>query len=483
MGVPLHITAKLKKHASNIGMKISGTLVAVNAAGITFKAYSAVAASASSSVETAGVYAFTLPAYGPDDGAAPNLVDSAGAQNINTLIAGTGGNDIVLSGSTTYFCTSSISIPSGKTLRAATGSSVTLKRSSAFTGAIIVMTGCVNSAIKNITIDGNYSQHSANEGGSGVHGIEIQNGSANTVEHCELINHPSYGIWVFNSNRLTVQYNQFTEIWQPMRIDGNDISGTAATIWGNNFLNTTAFKSIQGIEAINTDSLQIWHNTMAGFGVNEATSHGFEGTWGNCLYLWKNRNLHVENNTLNQAYWSGLVVGQSSVNATVIHNEIHYGTQSGSAGTGGSRSFWNEQAGADGLSFFWNYCVGGFFIGDGGGNNANITANVIEAYNSVGMDISFSCLSATIENNTITRIAGSVNGVLMWNKTASSCAIVFRNNLVNGNFNYGVEVNNDGATGAVHGITIQGNTFSVSVSAVTKGANVSFGPSCSIQSG
>lgn len=458
------IAAKIKASSTG-GMRLTATVSASNSAG-NFFCYP----------DTAGPYSVSLPTPGVNAGAAANLVDSAGDVTIANLISA-GGADVVIPGSTTYIISNPIAVPSGKTVRAATGSTVVCKARSSYTGHIFTMTFANSASVKNITLDGNWTQRSAMEGTSGSCGVQIQGGSACSVENCEFLNMPSFGVWVYNSNNLGVRYNYFNETYHPIRIDGNNLSDCGEVV-GNNFYNTSAFRSYQGLEVINSLALQIKHNTFEGVGKLTPTVHGGEGTWGNSIYIYASSNYVIENNTCRSAYWSSCVCGQSSTNVTVKNNYFSHGVFGGS--TGGLNSFWFEQAGADTIRISKNYFNGGFLVGDTGGNNCIIEDNVIDTYD-VGIDVSFACTNACIQRNRLNCLAGTDNGIFLWEKHPAPISVSVLNNVFN-NFTTAIFTNNSGGAGTAFGLTITGNTFSACTTTISKPAALTYDASCVIQS-
>ena len=456
----MQISMRLKAAPSGSGMIVSGTAT-VGGLSCFYE-------------DSIGPYTVVLPTYGVDGGAAPNSVDSAGDVTIAALISN-GGADIVIPGSITYLISAPIAIPSGKTVRAATGTTVVCKALSSYAGSMFTMTFANSASLKNVTLDGNWTQRSAFEATS-TYAIQIQGGSGNTVERCTFQNMPSFGVWNYNSNNCNVQYNQFSECYHPIRADGNNLTASIA-ITGNNFENTTAFRSIQGIELINTVNATIMHNTLRGFGLTEPTAHGGEGTWGNCIYTFANSGLLIENNYCYSAYWSAVVVGQSSTNAIVRRNYMSRGAFGGS--TGGLTAFWFEQAAASGLRLRGNIINGEVFVGDTGGNNVIIEDNIITT-EARGINVSFACTNGVIQRNTITCLSGSSEGVFLWEKHPAPISVDVLNNVIN-NFNIGIFTNNSGGAGTAFGLTVTGNTFSACSATVTKPAALTYDASCVIQ--
>lgn len=472
------ISMKLKKAPSNVGMIMSGT---ATAGGLrmyygSFVAGGDTSGDPASSPPGLAIGPYTAPAvqaFGAIAGAAPNSTDPAGNITIANLISA-GGADIVIPGSITYMVSAAIVIPTGKTVRAATGTSVTIKASAGYAGHIFTMTTCQNSALKNVTVDGNWVNRSAREAAADA-GVMITGGSANVVEHVSFTNMPSYGIWEYNSRMVDFKYNNFNEVYHPIRIDGNSLSN-GGSITYNNFFNTSAFKSIQSLEMINTRDIYVMHNFFEGAGRQVPTTHGFEGTWGNSIYIFNSSNYWIENNTCLKSYWSSCVVGQDSHHVTVTRNLFSSGNHSGS--TGGLQAFWFEQASADYLTLSRNIFNGGVSLGDTGGNHATVEDNQINT-ESVGIDVNFGCDHAIIQRNTFNRVANSINGVFLWEKRAMPTDVKVQNNIFNG-FNIGVAANNSAGTGAIFGLTITGNVFSACNTTVSMAVSVNLA-TCTIQ--
>lgn len=339
------------------------------------------------------------------------------------------------------------------------------------------MTFANSASVKNILMDGNWTARSAYEATSAT-GVQIQGGSACTVENCEFLNMPSFGVWVYNSNNLSIAYNYFNETYHPIRIDGNNLSDCGSVV-GNTFYNTSAFRSYQSLEIINTLGVQIKHNTFEGAGKLEPTTHGGEGTWGNSIYIYASSNYLIENNTCRSAYWAACVCGQSSTNVTVKNNYFSHGVLGGT--TGGLNSFWFEQAGADGLRMSKNYLNGGFLVGDIGGNNCIIEDNVIDTYD-VGIDVSFACTNGCIQRNKINRLAGTDYGIYLWEKHPAPISVSVLNNVFT-DFGTAIFTNNSGGAGTAFGLTILSNTFVNCTTNIDKPAALTYDvATCNIQS-
>jgi hypothetical protein len=310
----------------------------------------------------------------------------------------------------------------------------------------------------------------------------VSGGSGNAIENCTFTHTPSYAVWSFNSPGLSVRFNEFDECWEPVRIDGNNVANSG-NVEGNRAVNTTAYKSIQHIEAINTKSLTVKTNTLSGAGVLPPTSHGFEGTWGNSIYIFNSDGYVVENNICGPNYWSGIVCGQNSTNATVQFNQFERGTHGGS--TGGLQSSWVEQTGADTVDFSKNLLIGGLSVGDTGGDHLTITYNHITVPSGgTGIDCNSSFRHGAINYNTIKQAtdAGTDTGIYLWDKSTVGVDIDVIGNVIEG-FDHGIGINNPGGTGTIYGLNIQTNTFTANTTNIWIPGTITVDGSCSIQSG
>jgi hypothetical protein len=423
-----------------------------------------------------GPYAISLPAPGPDDGAAPGTTDSNGDATLIALIAGTSGTDIVPPDGIVYVVDAAVAIPSGKNFHAAAGTSVTIKAANGYTGHLLTLTGCINSAVRNITFDGNYANRTAQEGSSSACAIMVSGGSGNSVEYNKFLNTPSFAVWAYSSPGLSIRYNQFEETYHAVRIDGNNLANTG-WIEGNDFLNTSAFKSIQHIEAINFRDLFIRHNVrMTGAGLAEPTSHDFEGTWGNSIYLWNFDVCTVENNRAGGNYWSAVVSGQGGTNGVFKRNEFDDGLMTPCA-------MWIEQAGAEYITTTSNIVNGSIEIGDTGGDHCTITRNRITT-SQMAINVNSAAKDILIQYNTMisTDVVPTDRGIYLWDKstpTGIDCRVL-DNTFVG--FNNGVEINNPGGVGTVYDITVTGNYFEDCNTIVEIPGGITVDPSCDIQS-
>lgn len=422
-----------------------------------------------------GPYFVSMPAAGPNAGAAPGTTDASGNTTINNLIAATPGAVVTIPGGIIYTCSGAVNAPSGKTLKAADGTSVTLKAAAGYGGYLIDASFTTGSTIQNLTLDGNYANRSAQEGLQAATAINVSGGSGLTIQNNKFLNCPAFGVWMYNSPGIAIKYNQFIECWQPIRFDGNNIAGTG-TIDGNTFSNTTAFKSIQGIEAISTKGLTIRNNTMAGAGVLPATTHGGDGTWGNSIYIYNSDGYTIENNTVNPSYWSALVSGANGTNVIIQRNYF-------SLGTVGTAAMWVEQGGADIVLIDRNRMDGCLSVGDTGGDHLTITSNIIRSP-IVGIDVNFAANNVLIQHNSITSTAGTPtnNGIYLWNKSTVAVHCKVLNNFITG-FDNGISVNNPGATGTVYGITATGNFITGCNAIITIPGTITIDASCTFQVG
>jgi uncharacterized phage protein (TIGR02218 family) len=417
-----------------------------------------------------------LTGYGAAPAPAPVTVDSSGSTTLTTLLAGTGPNITVPAG--IYMIGSPVAIPSGKILTAATGDGVTLKASNGYTGNMIEMIGTTGAGVRNLTIDGNQPNRSSQEGLTTAVAIKISGGSGNIVENNTIQYTPSFAVWVFNSPSLSVKTNQFTECWHPIKIDGNNVANTG-NVEANQMTNTSAYRSIQHLEAVNTKSLTVKANRFAGIGLLPPTSHGFEGTWGNSIYIFNSDGYLVENNTVGANYWSAIVSGQNGTNATIRYNSFQHGLGQPYA----HQSSWIEQVGADTVSFVSNQLVGGIDVGDTGGDHLTINYNHITVPpGGIGINCNFDFLHGSVSYNTIKQEtdAHTDKGIYLWDKSSPGITIDVKNNRIEG-FSEGVAINNPGGTGTVYGLTVTNNTYVSCTTNVSIGGGLTVDGSCTIQ--
>ena len=45
----------------------------------------------------------------------------------------------------------------------------------------------------------------------------VGNGNYQIIENCRFLRCPAYGVWAYNSPDLSIDYNEFTEVWQPVK--------------------------------------------------------------------------------------------------------------------------------------------------------------------------------------------------------------------------------------------------------------------------
>lgn len=409
---------------------------------------------------------------------APTTTDSSGSATINALLAGAGTTINVPSG--IYMIGSPINMVSGKTLQPAAGAAVTLKATNGYTGNMVSLVGVTGASVKGFTFDGNVSTRSSVEGNDTVNAISISGGSGNTIENNTFTLTPSFAIWVFNSPGLNIRFNDFNETWEPIRIDGNNVAGTG-NIENNRFTNTSAYKSIQHIDAINTKSLSIKLNSFVGAGTQTPTSHGFEGTWGNSIYIFNSDGALIENNTVNPNYWSAIVIGQNATNCVARYNHFEHGSFGGT--TGGLQSSWIEQVGNDTNTFTQNLLIGGLSVGDTGADHLTITYNNITVpAGGTGMDCNSSFRHGLIAYNTIKQDTDGHTdmGIYLWDKSTVGTDISVVHNTIEG-FSAGIAINNPGGTGHVYGLTITNNTYISDTTNVSVPGGLTIDASCTIQ--
>jgi parallel beta-helix repeat protein len=356
-----------------------------------------------------------------------------------------------------YMISAELNIRDGQTIAPQAGAQVIFKAAAGYTGRFI-STVDKSFTLRGITFDGNYAGRAAQEGASAANLLTIVGGTNVTLTENTFRYAPAYAVWAYRSASLQIQGNSFVECWQPIRIDANRLPG--GTIENNTFTNTAAYKSIQHLDAINTVNLVVRGNTMSGAGVGVPTNHGYEGTWGNSIYIFNSDGYLVENNTVSRNYWSSIVVGQNSTNATVRGNRFSHGVHGGN--TGGLQSSWIEQVGNRSITFTNNILVGGLSAGDTGGDYLTITYNDITVPpGGTGINADFMFKHGLIANNTIREANGSrtSTGIFLWNKNTPDVSIQVNNNAVSG-FSRAIAINNDGGVGTVYGIRLSGNTFS-----------------------
>jgi hypothetical protein len=349
-----------------------------------------------------------------------------------------------------YMITGPLSVRDGQVIAPAVGAQVTFKAASGYSGGMI-STVDQSFTIRGVTFDGSYADRLGLEGTDGANLLNITGGSNVTLENNTFEYAPAQAIWTYRSASMQIRGNKFLECWQPIRMDANNL--VAGVIENNTFTNTTAYKSLQHITAINTVNLAVRSNTMSGAGLAEASSHGYEGTWGNSIYIFNSTGHLVELNTVSGDHWSALVSGQNATNGTIRNNTFGDGVATPMA-------MWIEQIGAQNITVDSNQLDGGIFMGDTGGDYITVTNNTIRS-RSVGIDVGFAAKHVTLQGNTITSKANYRfnNGIYLWDKTSPDVNVQVLSNAISG-FDAGIAVNNDGSTGTVYGIKLSGNTFS-----------------------
>jgi hypothetical protein len=391
--------------------------------------------STSGATSTATATPTTLPVY------------TDGASRVNALLAA---NLNVAIPAGVYLINTELSVRDGQVIAPATGAQVILKAAPGYTGRMI-STVDQNVTVRGLTFDGSYADRLSLEGNASANLINIV-GSSNVVLEDNTFQYaPAYAIWSYRSAQLQIRANKFIECWEPIRIDANNLAG--GTIDSNTFTNTAAFKSIQHIDAMNTVGLTVSNNTMSGAGLAEPSSHGYEGTWGNSIYIFNSSGYLVTGNTTSGNHWSGMVSGQYTTSSTIRGNTF-------GDGVGTSAALWVEQVGTTSITVDTNQLDGGLSMGDTGGDYITVKNNTIRS-RSVGIDVNFAAKHVTFSGNTVTSKAATRtdNGVYLWSKNTPDVAISLSSNSFSG-FNNGIAINNDAGLGTVYGISLSGNTFS-----------------------
>ena len=347
-----------------------------------------------------------------------------------------------------YMITGALDVRNGHVISAQAGAQVTLKAAGSYTGAI-VLTSDKSFTLRGLTFDGNYGQRLSSEGSINATLIQVSGGSNVTLENNQFQYAPSFAIWAWRSASMQIRGNTFLECWHPIRMDGNNLP--SGVIENNTFHNTAAFKSIQHIEAIATVNLVVRGNTMRGAGLGEPTKHGYEGTWGNSIYIWNSTGHLVEGNKVYANYWSSVVSGAGATNGIIRNNYFSDGPNTGCA-------VWIEQAGAAYITVDSNDMDGSIEVGDSGGDHCTITNNTIRS-RSYGINVNSAAKDVLIQNNRLYSKSIRTNlGVYLWQKTTPDVNVRLINNHIEG-FDKGVAINNMGSTGTVYGISLSGNTF------------------------
>jgi hypothetical protein len=378
--------------------------------------------------------------------ASPLPVYTDGSSRLNTLLAASAS---VAVPDGVYLVNSALTMRDGQLLAATNPGRVVIKTASGYTGQIM-NTVDVSYTIRGIIFDGDYANRTAQEGAQSASLVSVTGGTNVTFDGDTFQNAPAYGLYFWRSNAPKVLNSTFTEAYAPVRIDGNNLPG--GSIQGNTFTNSGAWHSVQQLEVVNTTGLVVSGNTMKGAGLGVPVSHGYEGTWGNSIYIFNSSGYLVENNTAGGNYWSALVAGQNSTNATIRGNHFSNGANT-------TQAVWMEQVGNQYNTLDNNDITGGVSMGDTGGDYLTITNNRITAPG-VGIDVNSACKHATFSGNTITSSAAmrTNNGIYLWDKSTSDVNIQLTSNTISG-FDIGVAANNPSGTGVVYGIHLSGNTF------------------------
>jgi hypothetical protein len=349
-----------------------------------------------------------------------------------------------------YMITGVLNVRDGHVVSAAAVEKVVLKAPASYGGQIIA-TYDKSFTLRGLTFDGNYGERLSLEGSTNATLLQIVGGNNVTLENNQFQYAPSFAIWTWRSASMRVRGNTFLECYHPIRMDGSNLQ--SGDIENNTFHNTDAFKSIQHIEAIGTVNLVLRGNTMRGAGLAEPTLHGYEGTWGNSIYIWRSTGHLVEGNKVYTNYWSALVSGAEASNGIIRNNYFADGVHT-------PTSVWIEQPGAAYITVDSNEIDGGISCGDSGGDNLTITNNTIRS-RSVGIDVNSGAKTVLIQGNQIYSKAGYRfnNGMYLWGKETPDVNVRIFNNLIQG-FDKGIAINNWGGVGTVYGVHLSGNTFS-----------------------
>jgi hypothetical protein len=392
------------------------------------------AAFCSSSVQQSA-HAVSLPLY------------TDGTSRINALLAASA-NVAIPAG--TYLITGELKVRNAQVVQPAADAQVILKTASGYAGRII-NTYDKSYTLRGLTFDGAYSERRALEGAADAMLLQIIGGTSVTLEDNEFHNAPSYAVWGWRSSAIQLRGNIFRECWQPIRIDAAHLA--SGIIENNVFTNSAAYKSIQHIEAMNTTNLVIRGNTMRGAGMAEPTSHGYEGTWGNSIFLTNATGYLVESNKIYVNHWSAMVSGAGAAGGVIRNNYL-------SEGAVCSTALWIEQPGAAHILVEANQLEGGISCGDSGGDHLTIRNNTIRS-RSVGIDVNSGAKTVLIQGNTIASKSDHRvnNGIYLWQKSSPDVDVRISGNKIDG-FDKGIAINNPGGVGTVYGIHLSGNSFS-----------------------
>lgn len=371
-----------------------------------------------------------------------------------------------------YILTGEVTIRNGHDIAVMPGATgrVILKCDPTYGGRIIT-TADINYSIRGVTFDGNSMNRSAAlEGDSAASLLQIVGGVNVTLDGCRFQYAPSFAVWMFRAVTPQIKTNNFVDCWHPIRHDANNLA--SGLIENNGITNSTSFKNIQQIECLNTLNLVIRGNKMYGAGLLAPTTHGFDGTWGNAIYIFNSTGFLIENNVSSGNLWSSCVSGQNTTQGTIRANNF-------ADGIGTSVAIWVEQQSTSAIAVNSNVLTGGISVGDTGGDYCVISGNSITT-RSVGIDCNFGARVVTINANTITSRANpkNDNGIYLWEKNTVSCSCQVVGNTING-FLVGVSINNSAAAGTVFNIDLISNTYVNCTSATHIPASIIIDPTCS----
>lgn len=421
----------------------------------------------------AGTYSVFLPTIGVVAGSDPAFTDNNGDATINALIAATPGDIINVPDDTTYVIDAPIVVPAGKRLQALDGETVVFKRAAGYTGNMVVITATTaGAAVSNITFNGNFEQNGSSEGVSDAYAVKLSGGGNHIIEHCTFINHPSVAVYSENVSNLTVQYNSFSECYQSMYFDGNDL-GNFGTITGNQSVNTSARRSVNGMTIVNSVRAQVFHNRFIGAGTLAPTNP--PTTYGVSIFIQDSDQFRIENNTCEQSRWSSFVAQTGSTNGLVQHNSFIRGVND-------VRAAWVVGAGSGGVGFNLNMVDGGVVID---ANACSVIENIVNALNVDGVYIDDDAVVSLTQGNLISRVPNStvtnMNGIVLWgkNSTAVNCRVLSNN--IQGFSNAAIAINNVGGNGSVFNITATGNVFTGNNANYSIPAGISVNVSCVLE--
>lgn len=400
----------------------------------------------------AGPYNQFLPTQGVVGGADPANTDSNGYNTITAIIAGEATDTVTIPGDYIYEVDQPIQVPDGKTLQAADGTSATIKRKAGYTGNLFEFISCTGSTLKNFTIDGDAANFPALEGLATASNVNVQSGSNNIVQNCHVINACGMGVYGFESENLSVVYNEFEDCFASVYYNGGDLDN-AGSITGNIFTNAS-LRSRQSIEATGTNNLQIFHNTIGGAGSVVPSVSEPEGTWGASIYIWNSAFFHVENNTCTQSYWSSFVLNGDATSGTVKHNYFLRGSQTTANGKVGAHI---DGSGTNSIVFTLNIVDGDVQMGVAGGDSITVTYNVINSINN-GIGVYGETVTAVIQGNQVNYLSGTGYGLYLFDKDTAAVSVQAMDNTISG-FANSVGIDNTGSSGTVFGLTVTNNTF------------------------